>query len=525
MTFDNMQRAKIEELNEQKKKALLRGGEEKIKKQHVRGKLTAQERIDYLLDPESFVELYMFTGLKENAPGDGIICGFGTIDRRPVCVFAQDATVLGGSIGYLHGRKLYKTVERALQLKIPVIGLYDSPGARVPRLDRETDISETFCSDEKVGGSIFYINTQASGVIPQISVILGTCAGISVYSPALTDFTIMVNKLSHMFITGPNILKSVMGEEITKEELGGARVHMQLSGVSDFNVNSEQEGFETLKRLLSFLPSNCEEKPPFRETGDAPDRLNDDLIGFLPVEAAKPYDMHKVITSILDNGTFLEVKAKFAPEIIVGFGRLMGHVAGIVANQPLVLGGSLTYNSSVKQARFIRFCDAFNIPLVMLVDTPAYMPGKVQEHNGIIRHGAKVLYALCEATIPRIAVIIRKAYGGGNLGMGVRPGLGTDLIFAWPSAECGPMGAGQSVQLHYADEIATAKDPEELKDLKIKEYRELYTNVFNIASVSTRIEDIIDPRQTRRCLIKSLRFLQSKSVGKTYQKKHGNIPL
>lgn len=516
---------RIRKLQEIKSTAMLGGGKDKLEKIHQRGKLTARERIERLLDPGSFFEWNMLVGHAKGAPGDGIVAGYGTIEERPICIYSQDPSVLGGSIGALHGYKMYHAIERALEAKMPLIGLHDSPGARTARPEEGGGAFGALgLQSEKSGVSVFYPNTQASGVIPQISAILGSCAGISVYSPALTDFIFMVDGLSHMFITGPRIVKSAMGEEITMEELGGARVHARVSGVADFRVKSEEECFQRIRKLLSFLPSSNEEKPPVVDTGDDPNRIDETLAEMVTTDPHKSYDMHKVIVRLADNGDFLEVKAEFASEIIVGFARLGGQPVGIVANQPMVRAGSLTVDSSDKQARFIRFCDAFNIPMVMLVDTPAYLPGSRQEHGGIIRHGAKVLYALCEASVPRVAVVLRKAYGGGNLGMGIMPGLGTDFIFYWPIVEAGVLGAEQSVDLFYAREIAEASDPAKYRAEKVREYREKYANPFFEASNNPFIDDVIEPKETRRTIIKALRLLRNKKVERQ-PKRHGNIPL
>ena len=521
---------RVEELRKLKEVAVLGGGTEKIDNQHQKGKLTARERIDRLLDPGSFSELNMLVGHVAGAPADGIVVGHGTIDGRTVCTYAQDATVLGGSIGALHGNKMYTTVELALQMGVPVIGMLDGPGRRGLRLGSSLSMDQPGAVDlvkyreEKDGSSIFFPNTQASGVIPQISAIMGSCAGIAVYSPALTDFIFMIDKISHMFITGPRIVKSVMGQDVTMEELGGAKVHAQISGIASFRMKTEEECFENIRKLLSFLPSNNSQSPPREDIGDDPNRYDDSLADIVPTEPRKPYDMHKVVKCIADKGDFLEVKAEFAPEIIVGFIRLDGYPVGVVANQPLVRAGSLTVNSSNKQARFIRFCDAFNIPIVLLVDTPAYMPGLEQEQGGIINHGAKVLYALCEAVVPRVTVVIRKAYGGGALGMGVVPGMGTDFTFAWPTAETGVMGAEQTVDLFYAKDIAKSEKPQELRERLVKEYTDRYANPFFEASLRTHIKDIIEPRDTRRQLIKSLKLLRGKKLVRL-PKRHGNIPL
>ncbi len=515
---------RIERLREAKAIAALGGGKEKIAREHEKGKLTAQERIDLLLDPGSFDEFNMLVKHKVGTPGDGIVIGHGTVDGRRVCTFSHDATIFGGSQGYIHGRKLYKIHEMALEMGVPLIGLNDSPGARVIRPELAGSDDPYRISDEKHGGVVFFINTRCSGAIPQISAILGSCTGGSVYSPALTDFIFMVDGISHMFITGPRVIKSVMGQEVSMEELGGAKVHCQLTGVADFRVNSEPECMQGIRRLLSFLPSNWREHPERRDMGDDPERFTNSLDEIVPVQPTKGYDMHKVIKEIVDNGDFLEVKAEFAGEIIIGFARLDGYVVGVIANQPMVRAGCMSVDSSDKQARFIRFCDAFNIPIVLLVDTPGYLPGKAQEHAGIIRHGAKVLYALSEATVPKVAILMRKVYGGAALGMGILPGFGTDLIFAWPTAEVGAMGAEQAVELFYAEDIKRAANPEEFRARKIKEYGELYADTLALASQATYVQDIIEPRETRRCLVRSLRLIQDKKI-QPYPKRHGNMPL
>ena len=514
---------RLGKLREAKKVALLGGGKEKAEKAHQKGKLTARERIDLLVDPGSFVEWNLLIGRAKGIPTEGIITGHGTIDGRTVCIYSQDPSILGGSIGLLHGYKMYRTIERALSMRVPLIGLHDSPGARVVRPEEGVGALGVGAS-EKHGASVFFANTQASGVIPQISAILGSCAGISVYSPALTDFIFMVDKTSNMFITGPRIVKAVMGEEVDMEELGGAKVHVSTSGVADFRAKSEEKCLQMIRELVSFLPLNNEETSPVVETGDDPSRVDDALANIVPADPYKSYDMHKVVTALADNGHFFEVKREFASEIIVGFARLAGQTVGFVANQPMVRAGSLTIDSSDKQARFMRFCDAFNIPIILLIDTPAFMPGSQQEHAGIIRHGAKVLYALCEATVPRVAVVLRKAYGGGNLGMGVVPGFGTDLIYYWPIAEVGVLGAEQAVELFYSKELAEAEDPVKYKAEKVEEYREHYANPLFEASVSPFVDDIIEPRETRRTLITALQFLRSKKVARE-PKRHGNIPL
>lgn len=517
--MDEQIEKRIRQLKELKQVAAGGGGEAKIAEQHAKGKLTARERIDRLLDPGSFAEVNMLIGHSIHAPAEAIIAGHGTIDGRQVCVYSQDATVLGGSGGAQHTIKMTNTIKMALDYGVPLIGMLDSVGARVARRAEARDeqmVHSPF-------GSIFYMNTQASGVVPQMGMILGTCAGFAVYSPILNDFVFTVDKLSHMFITGPRVVKSVIWEDITKEDLGGAKIHAQRSGVADFRVKTEEDCFEKAKKLLSFLPSNNREKPPHIDTGDDPERLDDTLAEIVPADSNKAYDMRKIVRGVADNGDFLEVKAEFAPEMLVGFVRLDGSPVGIVANQPLARGGCLTVDSSDKEARFIRFCDCFNIPLVFLIDTPAYQPGSQQEHAGIIRHGAKVLYALSESVVPRVNVQLRKCYGGGSLGMGLA-GFMADFNFAWPIAEAGVLGARQSVDLYFGEEIAKAENPEEYRQKLIKEYQEKYSTPFEMASNSLHLHDVIEPRETRKRIIRALRLLRDKQVYK-YPKRHGNMPM
>ncbi len=522
---------KISKLKEVKGKLVQGGGAEKIARQHQQGKLSAWERIDRLVDPGSFVALNMFLGHEINAPGDGIISGYGTIDGRQVCVYSQDATVFGGSVGPYHGYLMYRTTERALEMGVPAIGLLDSAGARAMKMGHPAAFDAARHGEEKSVHSVYMPITQASGVIPQLSAILGSCAGVSVYAPALTDFIFMVDGISHMFITGPRVVESVMSQDVSKEELGGARVHTRISGVADFRDKSEDACFERIRRLLSFLPSNNRELPPVVDTGDDPERLDDAIANIVPTTPYRSYDMHQVINRLVDNGDFFEVRPEFAANVVVGFGRLEGRTVGFIASQPMVMAGALTYDSSNKQARFIRFCDCFNIPIVILVDTPAYMPGLDQEHRGIIRHGAKVLYAWCEAVVPRIAVLLRKGYGGGMIGMGVMAGRGTDFVFAWPSAEIGVLGPEQSVDLFYAEEISKAENKEAFRAQKIKEYRDFYANPISVASEATYIHDVIEPPETRRSLIRALRLMRNKNLTHypkdtiKYPKRHGNIPL
>ena len=515
---------RIKKLREAKELAALGGGQEKIAREHEKGKLTARERIDLLLDPGSFNEFGMLVKYRLGAPGDGVVTGHGTIDGRRVCIFSHDATVFGGSQGYIHGRKLYKIHEMALDMGVPLIGLNDSPGARVVRPEKAGSDDPYRVSDEKHAGVVFFINSRCSGAIPQISAILGNCTGGSVYSPALTDFIFMVEGLSHMCITGPRVIKSVMGEDVSLEELGGAKVHCQLTGVADFRVKNEKECMQGIRRLLAFLPSNWRECPSKIDSGDDPERFTDALGEIVPAEPTQGYDMHQVIKEIVDNGDFIEIKEEFASEIIVGFARMEGNTVGVIANQPMVRAGCMTVDSSRKQARFIRFCDAFNIPIVLLVDTPGYLPGKAQEHDGIIHHGAKVLYALSESTVPKLAVLMRKVYGGAALGMGILPGFGTDLVFAWPTAEVGAMGAEQAVELFYAEDIKQAEKPQEFRAQKVKEYNELYADSLALASQVTYVQDIIEPRETRRCLTRSLQLIKDKKI-EPYPKRHGNMPL
>ncbi|MDY6933762.1 MAG: acyl-CoA carboxylase subunit beta [Spirochaetota bacterium] len=521
---------RINQLREIREKLKLGGGQDKIDKVHAKGKLSARERVDMLMDPGSVVEFGTLVGYRYNSPADGLIAGHGTINGRRVCFYCQDPTVQGGSIGMKHGFKMYTTVERAMDMKVPFIGLHDSPGARMPKLDSGAQSAfgggegEMGAISDKNGGSIFFPNTHASGYVPQISAILGNCAGISVYSPALNDFIFMTDK-SNMYITGPRMVKSVMHEDVTGDDLGGSKIHTQKSGVADLRFPTEEDCFNGIKELLSYLPSNCEEKPPRVETGDDPTRFDDELADIVPSDSTRAFDMRKVIRKIADNGKYFEIKPEFAKEMTVGFGRLDGYSVGFVANNSMTMAGSLTVDSSDKQARFIRFCDCFNIPLVFLIDTSAYLPGSVQEHAGIIRHGAKVLYALCESTVPRVAVTIRKAYGGGNLGMGCLPGLNTDMIFQWPIVEAGVMGPRQAVNLFYAAEIMAADDPDKVREEKLKEYQELAGNPFNMASDNIFTEDIIEPRETRRVLINSLSLLREKKKNIGKPKKHGNIPL
>ena len=514
---------RIEQLREVKAVARQGGGPKKWEKQKKLGKqMTARERVEYLLDDGSFKELGVLFGHLEGLAAEGCIAGQGMVNGRPICIFSQDPTVKGGSIGTWHGFKQARVIERAIEMRVPIVTLNDSPGARVP-LPEESKTSIGIEAPQATGAT-FGDFVQASGVIPQISVIMGTCAGMSVYNPALTDFIFMVDKTSHMFITGPAMVKATLDEEVTAEDLGGARVHCQISGCADGRWATEAETLDNVKELLGLLPSSYEEKAPRIDLSDDPDRYDDEIGGLVPESPFRAFDVRKVIRRLSDNGLFFEIKREFAGEMVVGFGRMDGDVVGFVANNSMTRAGSLTVDSSDKQTRFMRFCDCFNIPMIVLVDTSAYMPGTHQEHAGIIRHGAKVLYALNECTVPRIAVIIRKAYGGGNLGMGTFLNFGTDWLYMWPMAELGVLGAEQSVKLFYGAEIKKAADPEKMMAEKLQLYKEKYANPIYECSSNWYIEDVIEPRETRRILIRDLKFLKTKKKVRV-PRKHGNIPL
>ncbi len=513
-------REKIKRLRELQEKAELGGGKERIAKQHKQGKHTARERIDILLDPNSFVELDQFVVHRcpdfnmdeRKLMGDGVVTGYGTIDGRLVYVFSQDFTVFGGSLGEMFATKVCKLMDLAMKTGSPVIGLNDSGGAR---------IQEGVASLAGYG-DIFFKNVVASGVIPQISAIMGPCAGGAVYSPAMTDFIIMVKGTSHMFITGPEVIKTVLGQEVNFEELGGATVHMQTSGVCHFMVETEEEGLNLIRRLMSFLPSNNVDEPPIIETGDDPNRTDEHLEEILPDDPDKPYDMMEVIRAVVDNGDFLEVQPLWAQNIIVGFSRLNGRSVGIVANQPKRFAGALDVSSSTKAGRFIRFCDAFNIPIITFEDVPGFLPGVDQEHGGIIRHGSKLLFAYCEATVPKITVIVRKAYGGAYDVMGSKHS-GADINYAWPSAEIAVMGPAGAINIIFRKEIATAKNPQSRKQELVREYREKFANPY-IAAEKGYIDAVIEPSQTRPKLITALEMLVTKRESRP-PKKHPNIPL
>ena len=508
---------KLEDLRRRQEEAASGGGPEAIARQHARGKKTARERIDLLLDPGSFVELDRYRthrcehfGMADRkVVGDGVVTGHGTIDGRQVFVFSQDFTVWGGSLGEVHAEKICKVMDLAIQNGAPVIGLNDSGGARIQE------------GVESLAGyaEIFWRNVQASGVVPQLSAILGPCAGGAVYSPAMTDFIGMVQDSSYMFITGPDIVKTVTGEEITQEELGGARVHNSTSGVAHRNYPSEEACLEDLRTLFSYLPSNNLEAPPFEPTDDPADRMDEELRTLIPDMSNRPYDMHDVISRVVDHGDMFEIQPHFAANLITALARLGGHVVGIVANQPAHMAGTLDIDASVKGARFVRFCDAFNIPIVTFEDVPGYFPGKTQEWGGIIRHGAKLLYAYCEATVPKLTVITRKAYGGAYDVLGSKH-VRTDLNLAWPTAEIAVMGADGATGLLFRRELAA--DPSQ-KDELVADYRERFANPY-IAAARGFLDDVIDPAETRPRLIQGLELLKGKRATSP-RRKHGNIPL
>jgi acetyl-CoA carboxylase carboxyltransferase component len=511
---------KISELKIRRQALEQGGGAERIAKQHESGKLTARERLEKLLDENSFVEVDAFVETraidfdmqKKKIPGDGVVTGYGTIDGRPVFVASQDFTVIGGSLGEAHARKITKVMDMAMKVGAPFISINDSGGARI---EEGIDALSGY-------GEIFFRNTLASGVIPQISVIMGPCAGGAVYSPAITDFVFMVDKTSYMFITGPQVIKSVTGEDVTFESLGGSEVHNSKSGVAHFRCANEEECIKEIRRLISYIPDNNLTDPEVLVVTDDPNRLEESLSGIVPDSSNKPYDMKEIITKVMDNGEFMEVHRHFAQNIIVGFGRLNGKTVGIVANQPNVLAGVLDVDSSDKAARFVRFCDSFNIPLVSFTDTAGYLPGTGQEYSGIIRHGAKLLYAFSEATVPKINVIVRKAYGGAYIAMNSKH-LGADIVFAWPSAEIAVMGPEGAANIIFRKEIAAAEDPVECREQKIEEYRNKFSNPY-IAAARGYVDDVIDPATTRPRLISALEMLAGKRENRP-AKKHGNIPL
>ncbi|MGO1712304.1 acyl-CoA carboxylase subunit beta [Senegalia sp. (in: firmicutes)] len=515
-----MSNKNIEELRQRKEKIKLGGGEKSIEKQHAKGKKTARERIEYLLDDGSFIEVDAFVEHRctnfgmgdKKAPGEGVVTGYGTVDGRLIYVFAQDFTVIGGSLGEMHAAKICKVQEMAIKVGAPLIGINDSGGARI-----QEGVDALFGY-----GNIFYNNTKASGVIPQISVIMGPCAGGAVYSPALTDFIFMVDNTSKMFITGPQVIKTVTGEEVSAEELGGAMTHNSTSGVAHFINNTEEETLDNIKLLLSYLPSNNLEDPPSFEAQDEINRMEEKLNEIIPENPNKPYDMKEIISILADNGEFLEVQPYYAQNILTGFMRLNGKSVGIVANQPKVLAGCLDINASDKSARFIRTCDAFNIPLLTLVDVPGFLPGTGQEYGGIIRHGAKMLYAYSEATVPKVTVILRKAYGGAYIAMCSRH-LKADFVLAWPSAEIAVMGPEGAANIIFRKDIKEASDSVEMRKEKISEYRDTVANPY-VAAARGYIDDVIEPQLTRPRIISAFDMLWGKRE-EMPAKKHGNLPL
>ncbi len=511
---------KIRELEERLERERGMGGPQAIEKQHRAGKLTARERIELLFDPGTFEETDVFVrhrctflGMdKVFVPGEGVVTGYGLVDGRPVCAFSQDFTSMGGTLGEMHAKKIAKIQELALRSGVPIIGMNDSGGARI---QEGVDALSGY-------GQVFYRTAISSGVIPQISIIMGPCAGGAVYAPAMTDFIIMVKKTSYMFITGPAVIKEVTGEEITFEELGGAMVHNKKSGVAHFAADNDEEAIKIAKELLSYFPSNNMEDPPFVEPEDSPDREAPELDDLIPDNPKRAYDMKRIIRSIVDDGKILEPHQHYAQNIITCFARMGGMVVGIIANQPSYLAGCLDVNASDKATRFIRFCDCFNIPLITIADVPGYLPGVDQEWTGIIRHGAKLLWCYSEATVPKITLITRKAYGGAYMAMCGRE-LGADIVYAWPTAEIAVMGAEGAIPIIYRKELEKAENPEELREQKLKEYRESFYNPY-VAASRGYVDEVIKPRETRKKIIRALRLLMNKRETRP-PKKHGNIPV
>jgi acetyl-CoA carboxylase carboxyltransferase component len=509
---------KLARLLAMRREALLGGGQERIDRQHRAGKLTARERLDLLLDPGTFQELDALVVHRASDPdlahylGDGVVTGVGRVDGRPVAVFSQDFTVFGGSLSEAYGEKICKLMDLAMKSGLPIVGLNDSGGARI----QEGVVSLGAYAE------IFLRNTLASGVVPQISAIMGPCAGGAVYSPAITDFTFMVKDTSFMFVTGPDVVRAVTHEVVDFEELGGAMSHNSRSGVAHFALDDEVSCLQEIRRLLAYLPSNNVDDPPRVEPSDRPDRQGPELDTIIPDDPTRAYDMHRVIRSVVDDGEFMEVMEHYAANIIVGFGRLNGRSIGVVAQQPSVLAGVLDINSSVKAARFVRFCDCFNIPLLTFVDVPGFLPGVGQEHGGIIRHGAKLLYAYCEATVPKLTVITRKAYGGAYDVMSSKHIRG-DVNFAWPTAEIAVMGVEGAVNIIFRDRIAKADDPEAVRAELTREYRERYAHPYE-AAARGYVDEVILPRETRPKLIAALEIVRTKRDTNP-PKKHGNIPL
>ncbi|MFY0780771.1 acyl-CoA carboxylase subunit beta [Peribacillus simplex] len=511
---------KIEIMEERREKVKLGGGYTRIDAQHERGKLTARERIEILVDEGTFVEINPFIenrGLEygsSEAPGEGVVTGYGKVGGCLIFLFAQDFTVFGGALGEMHATKITKIMDLAAENGAPIVGLNDSGGAR---------IQEGVLSLDGYG-HIFYRNSIYSGVIPQISVIMGPCAGGAVYSPAITDFVFMVEKTSQMFITGPKVIESVTGAKINSEDLGGASVHSTISGNAHFTGPTEEDVLNQVRGLIGYLPSNYEEKPPYKEpVNKIPlDERIDELPDVVPIDGTKVYDVRKVIYLIVDDQNFMEVQPKFAKNIVVGFGRINGDTVGIIANNPKMMAGGLDIDSSDKCARFIRFCDCFKIPLITFEDVSGFIPGIQQEHGGIIRHGAKILYAYSEALVPKITVILRKAYGGAYVALNSKA-IGADLVFAWPNAEIAVMGPAGAANIIFAKEISESTDPESFRQEKINEYRERFANPY-VASANGIVDDVIDPRDTRKSIASALEMLKNKKKALP-KKRHGNIPL
>ena len=518
--MSDTEKSRLDILKRRSTEAELGGGADRLEKQKSSGKMTARERVEFFLDEGTFEEFDKFVvhrstdfGLdKQRFPGDGVITGHGLVDGRPVFVFAQDFTVFGGSLSETHAKKICKLLDLAMKTGTPVIGLNDSGGARI----QEGVVS--------LGGyaDIFLRNTMASGVVPQISCIMGPCAGGAVYSPAITDFNVMVKDTSYMFITGPDVIKTVTHEDVTKDDLGGPITHNQKSGVAHFIADSDEHCLQITRELLSFIPSNNLDEPPFHSTSDPEDRTEESLNSVVPESSTQPYDIRDVVRKVVDDGYFFEVQELFAPNIVVGFARLGGHSVGIVANQPAFLAGVLDIDASVKAARFVRFCDCFNIPLITFEDVPGFLPGIDQEHHGIIRHGAKLLYAYAEATVPKITVITRKAYGGAYCVMASKH-LRTDLNFAYPTAEIAVMGAEGAVGILCRKEISTSENPEETRKSKVQEFEDKFANPY-VAAEHGFVDEVIEPSTTRPKLIRALRLLKGKRDVNP-PKKHGNIPL
>jgi len=516
-------RQKLAALKAERERVIHLASSKAVERQHSRGKMTARERINFFYDPGTFVELGLFakpriTGFdmdQQDLTGDGVITGSGMVNGRPAYAYAQDFTVAGGSQGSVHGKKTLRIMKQALKARIPCIHMVDSGGVRI-----QDAVTRDFNDSYQL---YFYYHTISSGVIPQIGLLMGPCAAGAAYSPILTDFLIMVKKTSHMYIASPTLIKSVQFVDVTEEEIGGPKMHAEVSGCCDVLAENDEDCLRKCRELLSYLPSHNQENPPIVPTGDDPNRRDEELLEAVPVDSKKWYDMHRVIEHIVDKGHFFPVKPDFAKNMITGFARLDGRSVGIVANNPKHKAGAIDINAADKEARFIRFCDCFNIPLIFLVDNPAYLPGTDQERGGIIRHGAKVLHAISEATVPKLTVYIRKAYGGGNPAMCGEP-LGSDLLLAWPTAELGLMNADGAVNIIYRNEISAAKNPEEVRARRLTEYKATFGRFPYHAAQMRWVEEIIDPRDTRPLLIQALKIYQHKTEERPW-KKHGNIPL